>query len=54
MEQNKWKITYNGKHIGYDFAETEADMLAEIARRNPNHDPAKFKVEFHKREARKD
>jgi hypothetical protein len=39
---SKFQVSYNGKIIGYETADTEASALKKLVDRNPHHIPEKF------------
>lgn len=38
----KFQVAYNGKVLGYENADTEADALNKLIDRNPHHLPERF------------
>lgn len=41
---SKFQVAYNGKVLGYENADTEAEALRRLVERNPHHIPEKFSL----------
>ncbi len=53
MEENKWKVEYDGKFVGAYFAANKDELRGQLARRFLMHDLDKFRITFLRREERK-